>query len=113
MTEPTRHSGQDLSHEQAVQKLESACRANDVERVRELFQTTPLAAADATDRLDSLDDESPRLPYISLMRCLLENGADTNDLYFDCVERDRVLDVMKMFAEHGYDVKAKGHSILQ
>ena len=83
-------------------ELEAACEANDIARVRELFATRPLNNDDATKRRSS----SASVP---LMRCLLEHGADL-DL---CVKAPRSLDMVKLFVEFGFDVKAGGHMMLQ
>lgn len=87
------------------QELESACRANDIARVRELFATRLLNDKDATSCSFTT---SPDLP---LMRCLLEHGADF--ARYLLVEAPPSLDMVKLFVEFGYDVKAEGHKMLQ
>lgn len=54
----------------AVHELRLACKANDLNRVRELLDGDPIIITDATARLDGT-----RL-NLSLMRLLLEHGAD-------------------------------------
>lgn len=84
-------------------ELGAACKANDIARVRELFATRPLNNNDATNCGLTT---SPSLP---LMRCLLEHGAVLAKL----VNSPSSLDMVKLFVEFGYDVKAEGHKMLQ
>jgi hypothetical protein len=86
-------------------ELQEACKANDIARVRELFATRPLTGLDA-DLYGGLT--SPDLP---LMRCLLEHGADIERHLL--VSPPTSLDMVKLFVEFGYDVKAEGHKMLQ
>jgi hypothetical protein len=71
-------------------ELEAACKTNDIARVRELFATRP---------------------SLPLMRCLLEHGAEFAS--YVRVKSPPSLDVVKLFVEFGYDVKAEGHKMLQ
>jgi hypothetical protein len=94
-------------HYGLVRELASACNADDLPRIRHLLTTTSLEGADATEALR----KSLSLP---VTRCLLEHGADAN---YDPPWRPETdpesLDRLKLFAEFGYDVKLKGHLILQ
>jgi hypothetical protein len=85
-------------------ELKEACKANDVARVRELFATRPLNANDATIC-------SATISPVPLMRCLLEHGADIAR----CLRVDppSSLDMVKLFVEFGYNVKAEGYKMLQ
>jgi hypothetical protein len=47
-----------------------------------------------------------------MMRFLLGRGADANSFSIRLVYRGS-LDVLRLLAEFGYDVKSKGHKILQ
>ena len=83
-------------------ELKAACKANDIAHVRELFATRPLNNIDATNC--GLFTSS-----LPLMRCLHEHGAVLAKL----VNSATSLDMVKLFVEFGYDVKAEGHKMLQ
>jgi hypothetical protein len=86
-------------------KLQMACKTNNIARVRELFTTRSLNETDATLCSYTI---SPDLP---LMRCLLEHGAGfASDLR---VQPPPSLDMVELFVEFGYNVKAEGHKMLQ
>lgn len=86
-------------------ELEIACKANDVACVRELFATRQLSDNDATKCSFHAS------PDLALMRCLLEQGADFSRYLW--VKPPPSLDMVKLFVEFGYDVKAEGHKVLQ
>lgn len=87
---------------QLRRELDSACKAGDLPRIRQLLTTTSL------DRSDANGVFASSLP-LSVLRCLLEHGADA-----DFIEkRGLTLDVLRLLAEFDFDVKAKGHLILQ
>lgn len=92
--------------EHAKQELAWATWAHNKSRVRELFETTPLGADDAAKYL------SWASPDIVMMRFLLERGADAHSFSIRLAHRGS-LDVVKLLAEFGFDVKSKGHIILQ
>ena len=81
-------------------------RACDRSRVRELFETTPLDANDATKCL------SWASPDLDMMRFLLEHGADAHSFSITSAASGS-LDVLKLLLEFGFDVKSQGHLILQ
>jgi hypothetical protein len=85
-------------------ELKKACEENDIPRVSELFNTRPLSQKDATSCTFRISD-------LALMRCLLEHGADLRRY----LEKNAPpsLDMIKLFVEFGYDVKAEGHKIIQ
>jgi hypothetical protein len=86
-------------------ELERACEENNIACVHELFATRPsLEQRDATFC-------TLRKPDIPLMRCLLELGADLR--WYLLKNAPPSLDMIKLFIEFGYDVKAEGHKILQ
>lgn len=87
------------------QELKVACEADDISRVRELFATRPLNEHDAT--VCSFQTS----PSLSLMRCLLENGASFAN--YLKINPPPSLDMVKLFVEFGYDVKGEGHKMLQ
>jgi hypothetical protein len=86
------------------QELKRDCEENDIPRVHELFATRPLSQKDATSCTSRITD-------LPLMRCLLEHGANLRRY----LEKNAPpsLDMIKLFVEFGYDVKAEGHKILQ
>jgi hypothetical protein len=85
-------------------ELKKACEEKDIALVHELFTTRPLSQKDATSCTFRISD-------LPLMRCLLEHGADLRRY----LEKNAPpsLDMIKLFVEFGYDVKAEGHRILQ
>ena len=85
-------------------ELERACKENDIARVHELFTTRALDQNDATTCTFRISD-------LSLMRCLLEHGADLR--WYVEKNAPPSLDMVKLFVEFGYDVKVEGHKILQ
>ena len=90
--------------------LQETCLAGDTARLRQLFSDAERDAADATDTLRS--SEGCRLATI---RCLLAFGADV-DYFIPWTASDGELQSLKaveLMVEFGYDIKAKGHLILQ
>jgi hypothetical protein len=85
-------------------ELQRACKENDIARVHELFTTRSLDHEDATHC-------TFRTSEPSLMRCLLEHGADLR--WYLEKHAPPSLDMIKLFVEFGYDVKSEGHKILQ
>jgi hypothetical protein len=85
-------------------ELERACKENEIARVHELFAIRALDQNDATACTFRVSD-------LSLMRCLLEHGADLRRY----LEKNAPpsLDMVKLCVEFGYDVKVEGHKILQ
>lgn len=100
------HTEDATAYDHARQELILAACAHDKSRVRELFETTPLGADDATRYLVWA------APDLQMMRFLLERGADANSFSTRIVYYGS-LDVLRLLAEFGYDVKSKGHKILQ
>lgn len=91
-------------------ELDDACLNGDVSLVRQLFVNADLDATDATDTLRS----SKGFP-LATIRCLLELGADV-DQFVPWAASDgeiQSLEAMELMVKFGYDVKAKGHLILQ
>ena len=90
--------------------LQETCLAGDTARLRQLFADAELDAADATDTLRS----SEGYP-LATIRCLLELGADV-DQFVPWAASDgeiQSLETMELPVEFGYDVKSKGHLVLQ
>jgi hypothetical protein len=92
------------SREQLNRELKSACEAEDVTHVRQLLTTTILGSSDATAAF------KPSLS-VPVLRCLLEGGADADSIVTK--RRPQSLEQLKLLAEFGYDVRSKGHLILQ
>ena len=95
---------EEQDHDELVQELKLACDEDDIPRIVHLLTTTSLDSADATDVVTKKHS-------IRTLQCLLEHGADAT-----CIRsklRVPSLDVLKLLARFGYDVKAKGHLILQ
>lgn len=90
----------------ATRELRSACKAEDVDRVRELFDNGTVAAVNATLCLKETLENLP------LMRLLLEHGADPSVCARICYMK-RSFDLIKLLVEFGYDIKINGHCILQ
>lgn len=91
-------------HSQPHPDLTQACEAKDIPRVRELFAVESLGNEYATKYSRGMES-------LDLMRCLLEHGADIET--YMCQQSPKSLDMVKLFVEFGYDVKAEGHRILQ
>jgi hypothetical protein len=100
------HAGEETPYDRAKQELVMAALAYDNVRVRELFETTPLDADDATEYLEWAS------PDLVMMRFLLERGANADSFSIRHAHHGS-LDVLKLLAEFGFDVKSKGHIILQ
>ena len=88
----------------ALQELRSACKAKDASRVRELIATVDSEAATACLQC--------AWPDIDIMRMLLEHGADPS-VCAKTFYLKKSIDIVKLLAGFGYDVKANGHLILQ
>jgi hypothetical protein len=94
-----------MTFEEVRQQLRSACLQKDLSQVRQLFSTTSLGAADATQVLDDA------LPHLELTRYLLEQGADPNsDIRLSPL---RSFMIVKLLVEFGYDIASTGHLLLQ
>jgi hypothetical protein len=91
-------------------ELEAACSIGDAIRLRQLFADAELDASDATDALRS----SEGYP-LTTIRCLLELGADVDTFVPWGASRGQIqsLEAMELLVEFGYDVKSKGHIVLQ
>lgn len=106
MSEDSDYEDDILTYEEEIQEqFRSACRQKDLPRIRQLFSTTPLGAADATGALRDA------LHHIELTRCLLEAGADPKS----CIRpyHLRSFPMIKLLVEFGYDIASTGHLVLQ
>lgn len=92
------------AHVQPDPDLQQACETKDIPRVRELFAVESLGNEYATKYSCGVES-------FDLMRCLLEHGADIET--YMCLQSPKSPDMVKLFVEFGYDVKAEGHKILQ
>lgn len=95
---------EECDHDELLQELKVACDEEDIPRIGQLLTTTPLNSADATNVVTKKHS-------IRTLQCLLEHGADADRVRSKL--RVPSLDVLKVLARFGYDVKAKGHLILQ
>ena len=84
--------------------LQQACEAKDIPRVCELFAAESLGNEYATEYSRGVES-------LDLMRCLLERGADIDTYIYQ--QSPKSLDMVKLFVEFGFDVKAEWHKILQ
>lgn len=89
-----------------VDELRSACEAGNSRRVVELLGSGSVTAADATACLEQT------WRHLSLMRILLEHGADpavcANTFYMG-----RSIELVRLLVELVYDISVSGHWILQ
>ena len=95
---------EEQDHDELVQELKSACDEEDIPRIAHLLTTTSFDSDDATDVVTEKHS-------VRTMQCLLEHGADADRIASSIQVPS--LDVFKLLARFGYDVKAKGHLILQ
>lgn len=103
VSKPPPHNGADDDN---VRALAAACSANDSQRLRELLDSGSITRADATECLDMT------VGKLSLMRMLLEHGADPAVCATPrCMKRS--IDLVKLLVGFGYDIKINGHCILQ
>jgi hypothetical protein len=89
-----------------VRELRFACKANDSLRVRELLDNSCITAEDATACLEDAHSN------LSLMRLLLEHGADPA-VFARRHYMSRSFDLVKLLVEFGYDISINGHLVLQ
>jgi len=90
----------------AVDELRSACETKDSKRVRDLLDNGSITAIDATACLQETWRD------LSLMRLLLEHGADPSA----CASKRYIkqsFDLIKLLVEFGYDIAINGHNVLQ
>jgi hypothetical protein len=91
-------------HYVLVEELQLACDEDDIPRIKRLFATTSLDSDDANKVF------TPR-HSIQTLQCLLEHGANANG--FVSSRYAPSLEALKILARFGYDVKGRGHLILQ
>ena len=85
-------------------ELRSACKADDVQRVAELFDNCTTTAADATACIEETTEN------LSMMRMLLEHGADPAACATTrCMQES--IELIKLLVEFGYDIRVNGHWI--
>lgn len=95
---------EEQDHDELVQELKLACDEDDIPRIAHLLTTTSLDSADATSVVTKKHS-------IRTLQCLLEHGADATRIRGKL--RVPSLDILKLLASFGYDVKSNGHVILQ
>jgi hypothetical protein len=95
---------------QLQRELEGACLIGDVARVRQLFTDASLEPADATDTLATYEGYP-----LATIRFLLELGANPEQFvpWGAWYGQIQSLEMMELLVEFGYDVKPKGHLVLQ
>jgi len=95
---------------QLQRELHETCLTGDIARLRQLFADADFDAADAMDTMRS----SEGYPIVTI-RCLLELGADVAQFVPWAASDGGIqsLEAMELLVGFGYDVKAKGHLILQ
>lgn len=95
---------EELSAEQALQTLRTACEANNNTLVRNLYTKPPY------NRIinECLEDSTPN---VTLLRCLLEDGNSAEE--FARKEIMNSTDTLELLAEFGHDISLKGHLIIQ
>jgi hypothetical protein len=95
------------AYHELVRELHLACDADDLPRIRQLLTTTSFESRDVTGAFDASQS-------VYVLRCLLEHGANADAIASSstCLHV-LTLDHLKATAQFGYDVKSKGHEILQ
>lgn len=91
-----------------LEEFWAACDAGDLDRIRELYETTPFIRTVAYIYVTS---ESV-LNSPEVIHCLFELGVDPRVTY-DLAKECYTLKTFKIFAEFGLDFKAEGHEILE
>jgi hypothetical protein len=94
------------AYHELVRELDLACDADNLPRIRQLLTTTSFKSRDITGAFDESQS-------VHVLRCLLEHGANADYIASSTRLRVLTLDHLKATAEFGYDVKSKGHEILQ
>jgi hypothetical protein len=92
------------AYHELVRELHLSCDTDNVQLIRQLLTTTSFRSRDVTRAFKKSQS-------IHVLRCLLEHGADAD--YIASSSDALTLDQLKATAEFGYDVKSKGHEILQ
>lgn len=94
------------AYHELVRELDLACDADDLAHIRQLLTTTSFKRGDITGAFDE-----PQSVHVLL--CLLEYGANADAIAASSCIYVLTLDHLKACAEFGYDIKSKGHEILQ
>lgn len=94
------------AYHELVRELELACDADDLPRIRQLLTTSSFKSRGITGAFDESQS-------VHVLRCLLEHGANADYIASSSRIRILTLDHLKVTAEFRYDVKSKGHEILQ
>jgi hypothetical protein len=91
-----------------IRRCKDACEAGDVSQIEKFFQSGQL----------NQDDANKCLLYtfgsmnVEAARCLLESGAEASSIPLGRLVQVCDLDMLKLFAEFGLDVKTVGHNFL-
>ena len=94
------------AYHELVRELHLSCGTDDVPLIRQLLTTTSFKSRDVTRAFDKSQS-------VHVLRCLLEHGAEAEYIASSSDIHVLTLDQLKSTVEFGYDVKFKGHEILQ
>jgi hypothetical protein len=94
------------AYHELVRELHLSCDTDDVPLIRRILKTTSFKSRDVTRAFD-------RSQSVHVLRCLLDHGADADYIASSSDIYVLTLDQLKTTAEFGYDVRSKGHEILQ
>lgn len=96
--------------EQALQKMRSACEANDDARVRELYPQPP---HDTNTRYFIYSCIEESTPNVALLRYVLENMDGARPEKYATEQFINSVETLELLKEFGHDVSVNGHLILQ
>jgi len=91
-------------YHELVRELHLSCDTDDVPLIRQLLTTTSFKSRDVTRAFEESQS-------VHVLRCLLEHGADAD--YIASSSSVLTLDQLKATVEFGYNIRSKGHEILQ
>jgi hypothetical protein len=105
--EKARQERERQAKDAAIDKCWAACEAGDVSTIKELYQTGLLP------NLVAIMAGACNEGWLVATRCLLELGADPNEMPTFSLSACRSLDMFKLLAEFGMDLKLEGNNIVE
>ncbi|KAH6666253.1 hypothetical protein B0J14DRAFT_604506 [Halenospora varia] len=97
-----------IAHEIAWEQCQDVCDSGDIAGIRKAFETGRLTKDDLEICLGIYLKEAG----LEVIRCLLEQEMDPNQLSLQILLSDCSFDKIKLLAEFGLDIKSVGHNFL-